>query len=303
MTYVLNTEIPTQTVFLDSVNANTIMLEDVNGNCYSDYTWFFTQPIMCQPAHRMLISIIDAQFPNIFPQVVTGYNNIFSYYTLAGGNVDITLPSKHYTIDTLASYISANTPLSVSVDYITYKLTFTTTGASFRINGSSTCGHLIGLARSLTGDFQSAISFANTLSMPNCFNLSGTPYVFLNVRNFILNSIDSGTNDGVMTRMDINAPFGYQCFFRPPTIEQHLVGNRSFNSIRVYLTDHNGYALCLGSSNIQLTLRVQFIQDPRLDENYNTGYIDRSLYKDLKPYPIPMENYAKDEEKEEFGNS
>lgn len=295
MSYILNTEVPTQTIFLDSVNANTIMLQDANGNCYSDYTWFFTQPVMCQPSHRMLISIIDAQFPNVFPQIVSGYNDIFSYYTFAGGTVNLTLPSKHYTIATLASYISANTSLSVSVDYITYKLTFTTTGASFRINGTSTCGHIIGLPRSLTGGYQSVNSFANTLTMTNCFNLSGTPYVFLNVRNFILNSIDSGNNDGVMTRMDINAPFGYQCFYRPPTIEQHLIGTRSFNSIRAYLTDHNGYALCLGSNNIQLTLRVQFIQDPRLDENYNSGFMDRSLYKGFKPYPIPLENY---EEKE-----
>jgi hypothetical protein len=299
-TYILNTEIPSQTIFLDSVNANTIMIQDGNGNCYSDYTWFFTQPVMCSPSHRMLISIIDAQFPNIFPQVVSGYNDIFSY-TINGTTNNLVLPSKHYTIETLASYISSNTVLTASIDYITFRILFTTTGLAFTINSSSTCGHLIGLARGLTGSFQSASSFANTLLMPNCFNLSGTPYVFLNVRNFILNSIDSGSNDGVMTRMDINAPFGYQCFFRPPTIEQHLVGNRSFNSIRVYLTDHNGYGLCLGSSNIQLTLRIQYIQDPRLDENYNAGYIDRSLYKDMKPYPIPIDSYRKEEES--FGDS
>ena len=301
MSYLLNTEVPTQTVFLDSVNANTIMAQDSQGRCYSDYTWFFTQPIMCQPSHRMLISIIDAQFPNIFPQIVTGYNDYLSY-TVGLTSYSLTLPSKHYTIYTLASYITANTSMAVTVDYITYKLTFTTTGASFRINAGSTCGHIIGMSRTIDGTFDSSLSFANTLTMPNCFNLSGTPYVFLNVRNFILGSIDSGNNDGVMTRMDINAPFGYQCFYRPPTIEQHLVGTRSFNSLRVYLTDHNGYALCLGSSNIQLTLRVQFIQDPRLDDNYKDSYgMDIPVIKELKPYPIPLENYIK--EKEEFGNS
>lgn len=293
MSYVLNTEIPSQTIFLDSVNATTQMIQDANGNCYSDYTWFF-QPVMCPQQYRMLISVIDAQFPNIFPQIVTGYNDVFSWYTLATGNVSLTLPSKHYTIDTLASYITANTSMAVTVDYITYKLQFSTTGASFRINGSSTCGHIIGLAREITGGYQSLQSFANTATAPNCFNLSGTPYVFLNIRNFILNSIDSGVNDGVMTRMDINAPFGYQCFFRPPTIEQHLVGTKSFNSIRAFLTDHNGYGLCLGSSNIQLTIRVQYIIDPRI-ENDNVTLIDRSVYRDLKPYPIPLENY---EEKE-----
>jgi hypothetical protein len=301
MSYVLNTEVPTQTIFLDSVTANTIMAEDSEGRCYSDFTWFFTQPIMCQPNHRMLISVIDAQFPNIFPQVVTGYNDVLSY-NISSVNYSLTLPSKHYTVETLASYISSNTVLSVSVDYITYKLTFTTTGYVFTINASSTCGHLLGMARGLTGAYESVSSFANTLTMPNCFNLSGTPYVFLNVRNFILNSIDSGNNDGVITRMDINAPFGYQCFFRPPTIEQHLVGTRSFNSLRVYLTDHNGYALCLGSHNIQLTLRVQYIQDPRLDDNYKESYgIDIQAVKELKPYPVPIENYT--EQQEEFGNS
>lgn len=293
MSYILNTEVPSQTIFLDSVNATTQMMQDTNGNCYSDYTWFF-QPIICQPQHRMIISVIDAQFPNIFPQIVTGYNDVLSWYTLATGNVSLVLPSKHYTIDTLASYITANTSMAVTVDYITYKLSFTTTGASFRINSTSTCGHIIGLARDINGGYQSLQSFANTAIAPNCFNLSGTPYVFLNIRNFILNTIDSGNNDGVMTRMDINAPFGYQCFFRPPTIEQHLIGTKSFNSIRAYLSDHNGYALCLGSSNIQLTLRIQFIIDPRI-ENDNVTVIDRSIYRDLKPYPIPLENY---EEKE-----
>lgn len=293
MSYILNTEIPTQTIFLDSVNATTQMIQDVNGNCYSDYTWFF-QPIMCPDNYRMLISVIDAQFPNIFPQIVTGYNDVLSWYTLAMGNVSLVIPSKRWTIDGLASYITANTSMAVTVDYITYKLTFSTTGASFKINGSSTCGHIIGLARDINGGYSSATSFANTLTMPNCFNLSGTPYVFLNIRNFILNSIDSGNNDGVITRMDINAPFGYQCFFRPPTIEQHLVGTRSFNSLRVYLTDHNGYALCLGSSNIQLTIRVQFILDPRI-EHQETLAMDRSIYKDLKPYPIPLENYSENQ--------
>lgn len=289
MSYILNTEIPSQTIFLDSVNANTIMSQDSNGNCYSDFTWFFPQSVMCPANYRMLISIIDAQFPNVFPQVVTGYNNIFSY-TIGGTTYNLTLPSKHYTIDTLASYISGNTSLSTTVDYITFKLTFTTSGSSFSINSSSTCGHLIGQSRDMTGNFTTINSFANTLTMPFCFNLSGTPYVFLNVRNFILNSIDSGANDGVMTRMDINAPFGSVCFFRPPTIEQHLVGTKSFNTVKIFLTDHNGYALCLGSHNIQLTLRVQYISDPFI-ENLGENTIDIQAYKDLKPYPIPFENY------------
>jgi hypothetical protein len=301
MSYILNTEIPSQTIFLDSVNANTIMVEDSQGRCYSDYTWFFTQPIMCLPNHRMVISIIDAQFPNIFPQVVTGYNDLLSY-TIGLTTYSLTLPSKRYTIDTLASYITANTSMAVTVDYITFKLQFSTTGSSFRINAGSTCGHLIGMPRGIDTEYDSIQSFANTLTMPNCFNLSGTPYVFLNVRNFILNSIDSGNNDGVMTRMDINAPFGNQCFYRPPTIEQHLIGTRSFNSIRVYLTDHNNYALCLGSHNIQLTLRVQYIQDPRLDDNYKESYgVDIQAVKELKPYPVPLENYGNGTE--EFGNS
>lgn len=299
MTYILNTEIASQTIFLDSVNANTIMLRDDNGNCYSDFNWFLSQSVMCPSNYRMLISVIDAQFPNVFPQVVTGYNDTFSYYRTGVGTVSLTLPSKNYTIATLASYISANTVLTVSVDYTTYKLQFSTAGANFTILGSSTCGHLIGLSRDIMGEFISSTSFANTLIMPNVFNLSGTPYVFLNVRNFLLSSIDSGNNDGVMTRMDINAGFGSVCFFRPPTIEQHLVGTKSFNSIRIYLTDHNGYALCLGSNNIQITLRVQFIEDPRIEEEM--PILNRALFKEFKPTAIPKNSYK--ETAESFGDS
>jgi hypothetical protein len=290
MSYVLDTDTPTRMIFLDSVNATSVMSLDANGRCYSDYVWYLSSPVMCPPHQRMVVSLVDAQMPNVFPQIVTGINDSF-VYTISGVTSTLTLPSKHYTIDTLASYISANTVLAVTVDYITFKLQFSTTGVSFIISGSSTCGSIIGLTRNINGSYSNASSFANTLTMPSNFNLSGTPYVFVNVRNFTLNSLDSGDNDGIMSRVDINAPFGYTIFYRPPTIEQHLISTRMIDNIRIFLTDHNSNPLCLNSGNAQFTLRIQFITDPRLNAENQEGILDRSQYVKMKPYPIPLENY------------
>lgn len=301
MSYILNTDIPNRTVFLDSINAETIMaVNESTGVCQSSYQWYLSNTIMCPQSYNMLFSLVDAQFSNIFPQVITGFNDKFSFFMFGIGTTTLILPSQHYTVESLASYISSNTVLSVTIDYINFKLQFTSSGANFTILASSTCGGLIGMTRDQYGNFASATSFANTLTMPSWFNLSGTPYVFLNVRNITIQNLDSGDNNGTMTRLDINAPFGYTCFYRPASLETFLIEPKKIDMFKIDLTDHYNNPLCLKGLNIQLTFRISFIKDVS-PTSVLDNTIDKTLYENYLRYGLPMSLYHLEDKPEMFG--
>jgi hypothetical protein len=275
-------------------------INESTGACQSSYQWFLQSAIMCPQSYNMLISLVDAQFSNIFPQVITGFNDKFSYFMNGVGTITLTLPSQHYTVETLASYISANTALSVTIDYVNFKLQFSTTGTNFTILSTSTCGGLIGLTRDQYGNYESATSFANTLTMPSWFNLSGTPYVFVNVRNITIQNIDSGINNA-MTRLDINAPYGYTCFYRPSSLETYLLETKKIDMFKIDLTDHYNNPLCLKGLNLQLTFRISFVKDISASSMYDNT-IDKKLYENYVMYGLPMSLYHTEEKPEPFGS-
>lgn len=304
MSYILDTEIQTRVIFLDSINAETIMEQDtVNPNlCYNSYKWYLNIPITCPPGNSMLISLIDAQFPNVFYNIRESVNN-YLHILFGTTNYNIYVPTGQYNIETLCSYINSQlSGMSVTINYINYTLTFSSTGLSFTIYGDSTIGTVIGLNRNSNGTYQTKTSFANTLTMPGQFNLSGTPYIFVKIINQTLESLDSGDNNNSIARLDINAPFGHVCFFRPPTVEQYIIHGRTIEMFNVILTDHHNIPLCLRSSNIQLTLRIQYIRTPEL-ENPQTGTILHSLAKteNLVPYPIPESYDLESEDPKKLG--
>ena len=270
------------------------------GTCQSVYQWYLSNPITCPQSYNMLISLVDAQFSNIFPQVITGFNDKFSYFKNGVGTLTLTLPSQHYTIETLASYISTNTALTVTIDYVNFKLQFSSTGANFTILSTSTCGGLIGLTRDQYGNYQSATSYANTLTMPSWFNLSGTPYVFINVRNITIQNLDSGSNNGAITRVDINAPYGYTCFYRPSSLETYFIETKKIDSFRIDLTDHYNNPLCLKGLNLQLTFRISFIKDV-VPSNLLDNTIDKTLYQNYVLYGSPTSYHLEEEQPEIFG--
>jgi len=300
-TYQLNTDISTTTIFLDSTNAENVM-SMTNGLCQSDYKFYLSNPILCPPNYRMIIAMTDAQFPNIFPQIVTNINDKFIWYNVSGTQT-LVLPQQRYTIATLASYITANTSLTCTVDYVQNKLQFTSTGSSFSILSSSTCGEIIGLQRNNDGTYQTANSFANTLTMPSWFNLSGTPYIFVCIKNITISNLDSGLNMNCIARLDINSPFGYQCFYRPASVDNYLLGTKVIDHFQISLKDNNYNPLCLNGLNIQFTFRVSFVKDLE-PVNYEEGTLNKQMYDFMKEfyshtYEIPE---VKTEEEELFGN-
>lgn len=294
MSYILDTDVQTRTIFLDSINAETVMEQDTsNPNiCYNTYKWYLSQPITCLPSHRMIMSLVDAQFPNIFYNIREGVNN-YLHLLIGSTNYDIYIPTGQYNIESLVSYINGQSSLTITINYINYVLTFSSSGTSFRIYGDSTIGGVLGLNRNSNGTYQTSISFANTLTLPCPFNLSGTPYVFVKMINQTFDSLDAGENQGSIARLDINAPFGHLCFFRPAVIEQYLIQARTIEMINIILTDHHNIPLCLKNSNIQLTLRVQYIKVPEQD-NILSGTMENAINnmnRILPPPPVPIQSY------------
>lgn len=294
MSYILDTDVQTRTIFLDSINAETVMEQDTsNPNiCYNTYKWYLSQPITCLPSHRMIMSLVDAQFPNIFYNIREGVNN-YLHLLIGSTNYDIYIPTGQYNIESLVSYINSQSSLTITINYINYVLTFSSSGSSFRIYGDSTIGGVLGLNRNSNGTYQTSISFANTLTLPCPFNLSGTPYVFVKMINQTFDSLDAGENQGSIARLDINAPFGHLCFFRPAVIEQYLIQARTIEMINIILTDHHNIPLCLKNSNIQLTLRVQYIKVPEQD-NILSGTMENAINnmnRILPPPPVPIQSY------------
>lgn len=301
MTYLLDTEIQTRTIFLDSINGESIMEQDLtNPNlCYNSYKWYLGQPITCPPYYRMLISLVDAQFPNIFYNIRSGVNN-YLHIVFGTTNYDIFIPTGQYNIESLVSYInSLITGLSCTINYINYTLTFSSTGSSFTIYGDSTIGTVIGLNKNSNNTYQTQSSFANVLTLNGCFNLSGTPYLFVKIVNQSLESLDGGNNDGSIARLDINAPYGHMCFFRPPSIENYLINARYIEMFNIILTDHYNIPLCLRSSNIQLTFRIQYIRMPE-PENIQIGSLRYALAQELITTKISDE-YNNDPETNKLG--
>lgn len=293
MSYILDTNVQSRIIFLDSVNAETIMEQDVTypNRCYNSYKWYLTNPVTCLPSHSMIISLIDAQFPNVFFNIREDVNN-YLHVLVNTTNYDIYVPTGQYNIETLVSYLNSQLPIVFTINYVNYLLSATSTGASFRIYGDSTIGGVLGLNRNSNGTYQTKISFANTLTFPCSFNLAGTPYVFVKILNQSLESLDGGDNNGSIARLDINAPFGHVCFFRPPTIEQYLIHGRSIEMFSIMLADHYNIPLCLKNSNIQLTLRVQYIRNPEPD-NFVEGTIQNTLAQReaILIRPVPMNVY------------
>jgi hypothetical protein len=299
MTYLLNTNSPNTNVFLDSINAESIMeLDESTGACTSEFVWYLQPPVQAQLGQSMILSLIDCQFPNVFPNVVTGVNDKIVYSLDSGATlITKTIPSSHYDVETLVSWLNENTsPFVWLIDYVTYKLTITCPSSTIYIHSSSSCGNVIGLTKDRLGNFVTYSSgIYNTGTLLSWFNLSGTPYVFLKIRNISVSTMDTGEgNESTLARIDLNCPFGSVVFYRPAVVEQHLLPIKAFDNIHVFLTDHHGNPLCLKGLNLQMSIRVSYIEDIMPIQNQERFMLDQQLQRDEFQHlvaRVPLQSY------------
>lgn len=288
MSHVLDTPYSSQVIFLNSANS---IYKAIDGK--GEYMYSFQTPIQLPVNCNMLISITDAQLPNVIPNVTSTNNQIsfyiptFSkYFTVTlqepDGNVD-----KVYTVSDWLSFVNAAI-VTESVSQFSLYGEFQQSTSKLKwfcnypfqiINTSSyptTCIDLIGFAKDRTNnvtyyDEEAGIllnSITNPsyhISMPSIINFSGTRFIFVKFVNLTVNNINSqGVTDNAMVRIDNNAPFGYYIFYRPMEVQRFMVHRRTINNIAFRLTNIKGEDLNIWSADAQITLKIDYIYKPEM---------------------------------------
>jgi len=92
--YNLDSPYSSQVIFLNSENC---IFKNIDGE--GEYSYNFQTPIQLPTNTNMLISITDAQIPNIMPNVTSFNNNISFYIPTFDRNFTITLQQDDGTVD------------------------------------------------------------------------------------------------------------------------------------------------------------------------------------------------------------
>ena len=223
---VLDTPYSSQVVFLNSANS---IYKSINGQ--GEYVYSFNTPIQLPTNCNMLVSITDAQLPNVIPNVTSANNQISFYIPTFSKSFSITLQEpdgtvdKVYTVTDWLSFVNAGIVTEAVSQFSLYgefqqstsKIKWFSNYPFQIINTSSyptTCIDLIGFGKDRTNtltyyDEDNGIllnSITNPsyhITMPSIINFSGTRFIFVKFVNLTVNNLNSkGVTDNAMVRID-----------------------------------------------------------------------------------------------------
>jgi hypothetical protein len=301
MSYTLDTPYSNQVVFLNSENC---FLKSIDGVGFYEYD--FRTPIQKPPNCRILLSVTDAQIPNIANNI-TSRNNKLSFH--------IPTFSRYFTItlDTDLT-ISVYQFLNIVNEKIVYEAleqytlygTYDATSAKIQwisnypfqiiddVEYPTTCGNLIGLKKDRQNNLvyesegvllSSIVNPSYHITMPSCVNFNGSRFFFIKFKNISVNNINSnGVTDNAIVRIDNNVPLGHIVFYRPMEVHRFLIDKETINSLAFIITDTLGNELNLFSNDTQITLKIEFIYKAEM-RSVEEGTINYELRKLGK---IPM---------------
>lgn len=285
---VLDTPYSSQVVFLNSANS---VYKAIDG--HGEYVYSFNTPIQLPVNCNMLISVTDAQLPNVIPNVTSANNQISFYIPTFSKSFTITLQEpdgtvdKVYTVTDWLSFVNSAIVTEAVSQFSLYgefqqstsKLKWFCNYQFQIINTSSyptTCIDLIGFGKDRTNtvtyyDEDNGIllnSITNPsyhITMPSIINFSGTRFIFVKFVNLTVNNLNSkGVTDNAMVRIDNNAPFGYYIFYRPMEVQRFMLQKRTINNIAFRLTNVKGEDLNIWSADAQITLKIDYIYKPEM---------------------------------------
>lgn len=308
--YSLDTPFSSQVVFLNSQNS---IFKSIDG--VGEYTYNFKTPIQLPTNCQMLISITDAQLPNIMPNV-SSLNNRISFelptfnklFTITiqdpDGEVD-----KVYSVfewlahvnEKIAQQLGADVTLVGIFQQSTSKIQWFC-NFPFDIidtpNFRTTCIDLIGFKKDRNNQvvfegkellLRSIIAPAFHINMPSCVNFAGTRFIFVKINDIIVNNINSdGETDNAIVRIDNNAPYGHIIFYRPLEIQRFIIRKQTISSISFSLTDTNGNDLNIFSNDAQITIKLEYMYKPEM-RSHEEGTIAYELRK-LGKVPMDKES-------------
>ena len=284
--YTLDTPYSSQVVFLNSENC---VYKTIDGE--GEYTYNFQTPVQLPANCQMLISIQDAQLPNIIPNVDSTNNQISFYVPTFSKRFTVTLSEDDGTVEKVYSvyewlaFVNQRI-VEEAVDqfqlYGEYQLTSSKikwfSNYPFEIISTdeytTTCIDLIGFRKNVANEqvyestgvlLSSSINPSYHITMPSCVQFSGTRFIFLKFKNITVNNLNSrGVTDQAIVRIDNNAPYGYMIFYRPVEAHRFIITRQTINNITFRLTDTKGKTLQLFSNDAQITVKLEYMYKPDL---------------------------------------
>lgn len=283
MSYTLNTEQQSLTLYLDSTN------------CIQrspSFKYSLASSITCPINSRLLVSVLGFSMPNVIFNV-TDANNKLSFSVLTpSGNVQviaytITFPVGIYSVFSFRDFINNSPPPASSIMCAYNPNTFTYTFTSQfnflivdTITHPTTCPHLIGVAKNENNNFIFPIVNAGnpqyTLNMPSTINFNPSPYIFLKIANIKLNNINSfGVINDTLIRIPVNSNYGEMIQYRPAELNRFILNTPNINTIELRLEDINNNPLAVPSGiEIQVILKIDYIYTPE-ERQADAGTISR----------------------------
>ena len=302
MTYHLDTNIQSSTLYLDSTN------------CVSrspTFKYSLATAVACPTSARMLMSCVNISLPNVINNV-TEYNNKFSLQTNHSPTLTdftITVPVGIYSAWSFRDYLNSqfilrSIPVTCIYSNNSFKYTFVSS-YDFNIKNTTTypttCGHLIGVGKGDDNEFifplLAGVPYFS-VEMPSTVNFSPTPYVFLKVNGFSLTNINSlGTINNTLLRFPVNCQYGEMIQYRPAELNRFLINRSSIISMDISLEDIYNRPLSLPSAvELQVILKFDYVFPMEEKKAYNAG----TIFHFFKENPITETD--DDGEAEELGN-
>jgi len=305
--YQLDTPYSSQILFLNSENS---VFKNIDGQ--GEYVYSFQTPIQLPTNCQMLISITDAQLPNIIPNVTSSNNKISFSIPTFSKLFTITLAEDDGTVDKVYSVYewlaSVNEKITYeSLDQFSLYGEYNASMSNikwfcnypFKIVSSveypTTCFELIGFRKDRFNEvvyesedvlLSSILNPSYHITMPSCANFSGTRFIFVKFKNISVNNLNSrGATDNAIVRIDNNAPFGFMIFYRPIEVHRFIINRQTINNIAFTLTDTQGNDINIFSNDAQITVKLEYMYKPSM-RSMEEGTINYELRKLSK---VPMD--------------
>lgn len=278
MSYRLDTNIQSSTLYLDSTN------------CVSRspiFKYALATPITCPTSSRMLLSVQSISLPNVINNI-TAFNNklaiethnVISYF------YNIVIPVGIYSAWSFRDYINAYfTALAVDVVCVynvqSFRFSFVS-GHPVRITNTlgyeTTCGAIIGVSKNESNEFVYPLIAGlpyYTLEMPSTVNFSPTPFIFLKMNNITLSNINSrGVINNSLVRFPVNCQFGEMIQYRPTELNRFIIQRTDMNAVEIYFEDSNNNPLSIpGGVETQVIMKIDYIFPQPDSVAYDAGTI------------------------------
>lgn len=292
--YRLDSPYSSQVIFLNTDNS---IFRNIDG--VGSYVFNFNTPVQSPLNCQMILSITDAQFPNVMPLFNATNNRLVFFIPTFDRIVDITIDNVYGVEDFLRQVnkkiaLQANGLFSLIGFVIDFKIRWLCNFEFSILNTpgfETTCLSLIGARRNQFGDFpnakpaellQSKLNPSNHIDMPSVVDFTGTRFIFFKLKNITVNNMNgTGQLDNAVVRIDNNAPPGSMIFYRPLEVQKFLINKKTIQNLNFTLTDVNDNPINIFSANAQVTMKIEYIYTPeqRAYDEGTIGYAIRQLGK------------------------